>query len=523
MSSTSSKSVDASVDTAAPRADVVVGDEVFFNHPSGPLAGKVVAHGAHGATLRTGDITHKIKWPHILGHKKRNTQAYQIADTGEDGHLVTDAAGRRRYLAIPNEAREDPLVVKADKPGGPFSGRPGLQKKVVTEKTGKQNTHWVRTSADQPKGRRPAMDESAGADQGYGTHHFESGSKIKFKLGALEGEGTVVGEPGKDGAHVEDSSGHVHKVKWAQVTGRSGVAQSKKAGAAPDDEPAIPADKFNAADFAKQHDQADASEDSILSQFPDDTRAKIAGAQDRLKSIEQTIDEHKREGEYSSERQSVHNKIYTDLMSPDKIMAATPASGDKPTFTILGGRGGSGKSAFKGKVYDPGKAIVLDADEIKSKLPEYAGWNAHQVNEESGDILETIMTVARGMGLNVVVDATMKTGASAMAKVHSFKASGYRVEAHYMHLPRQEAAKRAVGRFIGGGESGRYVPVNAVLANKDNEASFDEVRQHADKWSFHDNNVPQGTPPKLIARSEEKLTKSLQKPIVILCRRLSNR
>lgn len=130
-----------------------------------------------------------------------------------------------------------------------------------------------------------------------------------------------------------------------------------------------------------------------------------------------------------------------------------------------------------------------------------------------------MMISARSMGLNVVLDATMKTGANAMAKIDSFKADGYRVEAHYMHLPRQEAAKRAVGRFIGGGESGRYVPVNAVLANTKNEANFDEARRVSDKWSFYDNNVPQGTPPKLISRSEDKLTKSEQKLIVILCRR----
>ena len=106
---------------AEPRPDVIPGDEVFFNHPSGPLSGKVVACGQHGVTLKTGKIIHKIKWPHILGHKKRNSQAYQITDSGEDGHLVTDASGKRRYIGIPNEAHADPLVAKAARPGGPFS------------------------------------------------------------------------------------------------------------------------------------------------------------------------------------------------------------------------------------------------------------------------------------------------------------------------------------------------------------------------------------------------------------------
>lgn len=501
------------------RADIIAGDEVFFNHPQGHMSGKVLACGEHGATIRCqAGVTHKIKWPHILGLKKRAEQHYNIHESGEDGHIVIDAAGKRRYIAVPNESSANPLVAKAQPGGSAFAGRPGLTKKVITESSGKRNTHWVRTQKEQPKERkRGASEEPVGAKQGYGTQHFETGSKIKFKLGALEGDGTIVGEPGARGAHVKDASGHVHKVEWGQITGRAeGEAPKKEAAPSASTEAAMPADKFNAADFAKQHDQADVSEDSVLSQFPDDTRAKIAAAQERLLSIEQTIDKHKNGDAYLPERQGVHRKIYAEMMSPEKIKAATPAPGEKPTFTMLGGRGGSGKSYLKDKVYDSKSAIVLDADEIKGMLPEYAGWNAHQVHEESSDILDTMMTAARSMGLNIVLDAPMKTGKSAMAKVQDFKEHGYRIEAHYMHLPRQEAAKRAVGRFIGGGENGRYVPPKAILANTENEANFDEVRRHADKWSFHDNNVPQGTPPKLIARSEDKLTKSEQRTRILL-------
>jgi predicted kinase len=164
---------------------------------------------------------------------------------------------------------------------------------------------------------------------------------------------------------------------------------------------------------------------------------------------------------------------------------------------MLGGRGGSGKSWVKGQVYDPEKAIVLDADEIKGMLPEYEGFNAAQVHEESSDILESIMTGAMSLGLNVVLDATMKTEKSALRKVERFKGSGYRIEAHYMHLPRQDAAKRAVARFMG--KTKRYVPVNVVLGNVGNEATFEAVKKHADAWSFRDNNVAKGEEPKLIS------------------------
>jgi predicted kinase len=181
------------------------------------------------------------------------------------------------------------------------------------------------------------------------------------------------------------------------------------------------------------------------------------------------------------------------------MINSKPPNGEKPRFIMLGGRGGSGKSWFKGNVYNADEAIVLDADEIKGKLPEYEGWNAQQVHEESSDILEKILARAMKEGLNVVLDATMKTAVSAMKKVQTFKDAGYQIEAHYMHLPRQEAAKRAVSRFMG--KTKRYVPVEVVLSNTSNEDTFDMVKKVADKWSFRDNNVPQGQPPILISEN----------------------
>jgi hypothetical protein len=76
-----------------------------------------------------------------------------------------------------------------------------------------------------------------------------------------------------------------------------------------------------------------------------------------------------------------------------------------------------------------------------------------------------------------------------------------------MHLPRQEAARRAVERFLG--KTRRFVPPEVVLSNTGNEESFDAVRGLVDKWSFRDNNVPFGQEPVLISeggRSDENGT-----------------
>ena len=83
--------------------------------------------------------------------------------------------------------------------------------------------------------------------------------------------------------------------------------------------------------------------------------------------------------------------------------------------------------------------------------------------------------------------------------MQQFKDAGYRTEAHYMHLPRAEAAKRAVARFLG--PTGRFVPPEVILSNTGNEASFDQIKGLVDAWSFRDNSNSDGSGPKLISES----------------------
>lgn len=428
-----------------------------------------------------------------------------------------------------------------------------------------QSEGKVAATSDNRRNEAPEDAEDVrGAAHGYGTHNIEEGDTIQFKAGEFSGSGKIK-SVGKDGATVEDAEGRDHNVHWHEVTGfkadrgdgggKKPPEDGDKPTAEGEDDPKkepqnpsvlgkqepIPAESFNAADYAKSHDQADVSADSIIAQFPDDTKEKISAAQDRLKSVEETIAKFMTDGKWTVERQDLHRKILYDgvmgtdddgkpvkipgLLSPERVSAARPDKGEKPAFIILGGRGGSGKSSFKGEVYEPDRCIVLDADHIKSMLPEYEGWNAHQVHEESGELFDHVADFARIMGLNVVLDKTMKTAKSAIADVEKFKRSGYRTEAHYMHLPRQEAGKRAVKRFLDGGDSGRFVPPEIVLSNTTNEAAFDEVSKLVDAWSFRDNNVARGEKPILISqkgdpamKKREILHKSMRKSIVVIWR-----
>lgn len=287
---------------------------------------------------------------------------------------------------------------------------------------------------------------------------------------------------------------------------------------------------FSPAVFAKTADDASVTASKIIESFPGNTTKLIKKTERELSELVETKKAHGKGDSYTRARLELHRKIlyegvygfdpdnpdvpkfYPGLLDEKAVRKALPKKGEAPTFTMLGGRGGSGKSAFDGekfasaKVYDKDKVLLFDADHIKHMLPEYRGFNAFQVHEESSDLLKLALHNARQSGANVVLDGTLKSYDSARKLLDSFVLNGYRFEAHYMHLPRQEAAKRAVGRYLTskGDGSGRYVPVDIVLGNRENELNFMRLFEFSDAWSFRDNNVARGEAPRLIAERKRK-------------------
>jgi hypothetical protein len=208
------------------------GDEVYFQHSSGPKCGKVLAYGAHGCTVDVAGAHHKVTYDRLLGHKVRVTQNLKLVDEGEDGFVAEGADGRRRYFHDPlTEEGAEPTMAKSLQPrillffehGENFAkaiaNRPGLQLQNVTDKAGHQTKRWKKTMIALPKTRaRGQREESAGGNKPA------PGDSVGFKAGDFEGKGEVVGKPGKDGSHVKDSSGRLHGVSWDEMqAGESGA------------------------------------------------------------------------------------------------------------------------------------------------------------------------------------------------------------------------------------------------------------------------------------------------------------
>jgi len=191
-----------------PRGDVEVGDHLYVHHKGQPCTGRVAAHGRHGVTVEIDGKHHPVKWDKVLGHKKRAAQRYNIIDQGEDGMLVEDGQGKRRFIGVPNESKEDPMVAKSmparsvllftkSAPASTYTGGPGLQKKQITDKRGVQTTRWVSVDRGGPPAQR--------------------GQHVGFENGEHKGHGEVIAA-GQHGVTVRDGAGGYHRVHHEKIT-----------------------------------------------------------------------------------------------------------------------------------------------------------------------------------------------------------------------------------------------------------------------------------------------------------------
>lgn len=134
------------------------GDEVYYHHQGQPRSAKVLSAGLHGCTVDHGGKPHKLKWDKVLGHKTRSNQQFKVEEHGEDGLIVRDKTGKRRFVAIPKDAKAEQLeLAKSLQPGDELLLKSNLK-------------------------------------------------------------GTIVGTPGRDGAHVRDATGAIHKVRWRDLS-----------------------------------------------------------------------------------------------------------------------------------------------------------------------------------------------------------------------------------------------------------------------------------------------------------------
>ena len=214
--------------------------------------------------------------------------------------------------------------------------------------------------------------------------------------------------------------------------------------------------------------------------------------------------------EFLPERERLHEEIVEDMLPRDTI--AEP--GERPVAVLLIGPPGAGKSSAGNPIIQSlgVKFATVNNDEVKAALPEYKGWNAAMVHEESAQIVENmVMPKAINDRHNMILDGV---GASAnkMVKIaESMSSKGYDVHLVHVTIPTEKTVDRAWKRFAksafsNDSEPGRYVPIDYIADAVDQKPTktYEVVRDsgHVVSWSSYSNDVKRGEKPVLIDKGE---------------------
>lgn len=241
----------------------------------------------------------------------------------------------------------------------------------------------------------------------------------------------------------------------------------------------------------------------IMDNYPPEIQQAMAEAEEKIRNGEQTINKYRdpETGEWQPERQRLHERIIEQIMSE----AGETEGEGAPQIWITGGLPGAGKSTVlkeRGEALPAG--VHIDSDRIKTMIPEYEGWNAALVHEESSAIVQELFRRATNDGHNIIYDATLKTTSKAEALIQGFQDRGYEVNVVYVDIPMADAMERAVNRFVN--EGGRYVsPMYIATHDSKNLKTLATLRNMVDYWEHWDNSQPLGQPPTLLASGGQRM------------------
>jgi hypothetical protein len=178
-------------------------------------------------------------------------------------------------------------------------------------------------------------------------------------------------------------------------------------------------------------------------------------------------------------RVRLHDRIRAKLLDS----RAKAAPGQKPIVVIILGPPGSGKTTlavpFAKKRFRT-QFNSVNPDDVKELLPEYEGWNADALHEESSDLAELdIQRHAANRRHNIIYDIVGKTSSKVVRAIENFDALGYRVFVILTDLPSCRFQSNPLGRDPDR-PAGRFVPPTYVHETVGNSPlkTFQEVKRH---------------------------------------------
>ena len=231
----------------------------------------------------------------------------------------------------------------------------------------------------------------------------------------------------------------------------------------------------------------------------------LKDANKRRKLGDDTKGANQKGGFYSKSRLSLHKKIISEFL------AGVPSQRN-PTVLFLAGVGGSGKSTtLKAMGINKHKYVIIDADKIKEKLPEFTKESSLQraavTHDESSDIAQKLTEAAVNKKVNLIIDGTMKNIQKAKIMLNKAKRKGYTTEMIGTQLPTHKAMERNIKRYIDEKDDmkKRFVPLEVIKTmGKDVNKAILTLKPEFDKYTLYNTDVPEGEKPKVIEKSRKR-------------------
>ena len=230
----------------------------------------------------------------------------------------------------------------------------------------------------------------------------------------------------------------------------------------------------------------------------------IKEAFERAKFDKTTLEEHKGDKKREKLQQELENRL---LSKENGAFSGKDRDGEhfdgevengKEAFIVIGRPAGGKSSVFANPLSQNYKARIIDADLVKTWLPEFDdGFGAGRTQDESAMIMERALKKATDKGENVVIP---KIGGESVAKMaKELKDKGYKVHLKYNEVSEASSITRAISRFV---EKGRWLDPKYLQSIGDKAERF--YKKYAkDKDYFDDaewlnNDVKFGQKPKKV-------------------------
>lgn len=190
--------------------------------------------------------------------------------------------------------------------------------------------------------------------------------------------------------------------------------------------------------------------------------------------------------QYLPKRAALHQKIIDDFLGHAPCIGGQhPSATQQPIAIFTGGMPASGKTTFLKKHYPwllSDQVVMINSDDIRDKLPEYVGWNAHNTYEEAHDISTRLLqkTISPHCRRHLVYDSTMSDLNKYNTLISALKKEHYRIFIVYLSVSPALSRERVLKRYQ---ENGRYVPIDKIdTINRKSLAVFKKIAHEVDGY-----------------------------------------